>query len=45
VQYPRGNNNHARPTRESLLQSFDCDFGISYKEISQAGKVLNEGQE
>ena len=43
VSYPRCNFARSRPSRDSMLQSFDCDFGISYKEVSDAGKVLNMG--
>ena len=43
VSYPRCNFARSRPSRDSMLQSFDCDFGISYKEVSEAGKAINTG--
>ena len=44
-KFPRNDEFNPRPARDALMGSYVTDFGISYKEISEAGKLLTEGQE
>ena len=45
ISYPKSNDVNPRPARDAIMGSYQTDFGISYKEIAEAGKILSEGKE